>query len=142
GGGVTETTFTPAGRVSVMTTLVAGRLPTLTAVTLKVRLEPSETEAGVAVVMSVKSAAPMIVTATLALLLTRLGSGSLPVTLAVLFAEPAVAAVTTIEMSAIAPLGMPPSEQTTGTDCVHAPWLAEAKANVTVGGSESATTTP
>src|SRR5258708_32805143 len=39
--GTTETSVTPAGSVSVMTTLVAGWLPTLVAVTLNVRLEPS-----------------------------------------------------------------------------------------------------
>src|SRR6266436_932664 len=113
------------------------------AVTVKVRFEPRITELGVAVLMIVRSGVLLIVTAPLeALLSSGVGSGSLPVTLAVLATEPAVAAVTTIEMSTIAPLGMAPSEQTTGVGPEHAPWLALAKANVTVGGSESVTTTP
>src|SRR6266852_2155134 len=133
----------PVGRVSVMTTLVAGTLPTLVTVTVNVRLEPRVTESGVAVVMSVKSEVLLIVTVPLeAELLAAFGSGSLPVTLAVLVAEPAAAAVTRIEMSTTAPLGMAPSEQTTGVGPEQAPWLDAAKASVTVGGSESVTTTP
>jgi len=45
-------------------------------------------------------------------------------------------------MSTTTPLGMAPSEQTTGVGPEQAPWLALAKANVTVEGSVSVTTTP
>src|SRR5713101_1215894 len=38
--GASPINITPVGSVSVMTTLVAGRLPTLVTVTLNVRLEP------------------------------------------------------------------------------------------------------
>src|SRR5713101_2712433 len=128
-----------------MTTPVAGTLPTLVAVTLNVRLEPNGTEVGVAVVIRVKSVTLLIVTATLALLLVRFGSGSLPATLAVLVmivGEVTAPAVTTIEMSTLAPLGMAPSEQTTGAGPEQTPWLALAKPNVTPAGNESVTTTP
>ena len=143
GGSITVAIVTPGGSVSVMTTLVAGWLPTLITVAVSVRLLPRITESGVAVVMTVRSGELLTVTGPLeALLSSGVGSGSLPATVAVFWAEPAATAVTRIEMSTIAPLGIAPSEQTTGTDCVHAPWLAVAKANVTVAGSESVTTTP
>src|SRR5713101_6250505 len=85
----------------------------------------------------------IIVTTALALLLAKFGSGSLPVTLAVLITEPPVPpAVTRMEMPTLAPLGMAPNVQTTGVGPEQAPWLDTAKASVTVGGSESVTTTP
>src|SRR6266852_4177202 len=113
------------------------------AVTVKVRFEPRITELGVAVLMIVRSGVLLIVTAPLeALLSSGVGSGSLPVTVAVFWAAPTAVAVTRIEMSTIAPLWMAPSEQTTGVGPEQAPWLDAAKASVTVGGSESVTTTP
>jgi len=73
-----------AGRVSVMTKLVAVTLPTLVAVTVNVRLEPRGTESGVAVASSVRSAVLLTVTAPLeAELLAVFGSVSLPATVAV-----------------------------------------------------------
>src|SRR5260370_40271134 len=142
-GAIAETNVTAAGKLSVMTTPPAARLPTFVTVTLNVRLTLRGMEAGVAVVMSVKSVTLAIVTVLEAVLLAVLGSGSLAVTLAVLITDPLVPlTLTTIEMSTLAPLGIAPSEQTTGAGPEQTPWLALAETKASPVGSGAVTTTP
>src|SRR5438309_1261278 len=79
-----------------------------------------------------------------AVLLAVLGSGSLPVTVAVFVMLPGVTDVVTLMVIvALAPLARLPTEQVTVPEAlVQVPWLEVAETKVTPAGRVSVTVTP
>ena len=138
-----ETNVTPAGRVSVTTTPVAGLGPLLLAVTVYVMVLPATAEAGPVFVID-RSAEAVTLVVAVAVLSPLVGSGSLALIVAVFVMLPPVAgAVAVMVIVALAPDASVPTAQTTVPEAlVQVPWVELADTNVTPAGRVSVTVAP
>ena len=104
---------------------------------------PTAAEAGAVLVMARSAEAITWVVAD-AVLLAAFGSGSLPLTVAVLVMVPAVAGAVTVMVNVeLAPEARLPTEQVTVPEAlVQVPWLEDAETKVTPLGRVSVTVTP